>query len=315
MTTHFVRPDVQTYLDMLAASPLPKFGAASVSDTRALIKMARPLVDLDPIALPVIRDVTIPGPSGAIPARLYDAREDRASGPVFVFFHGGGWTVGDVENYDPFCTEAAVALDLPVVSIDYRLAPEHPFPAGPDDCEAAARWIAGSPAELGLGVSGLVFSGDSAGGNLALVTALALRDKPATVPVVALAPYYPATATGSDWGSYRDFGEGYFLTAQAMKFCGDNYQPDPKSPRAAPLLADLAGLPPTMLTTASLDPLRDQGRAFAAKLIEAGVATTYREAKGNIHGFINFRKITPSSQRDTLDSLAVLKAMIAEILA
>ena len=145
--------------------------------------------------LAVTRDIAIPDPAGDIPARLYDARDSRDAGPVMVFFHGGGFVIGDLDTHGPYCAEAARQLDMPVVSIDYRLAPEHPFPAATDDCEAAARWVAEN-----IACTGLILSGDSAGGNLTIVTAMALRDEPAAVPVIAQNPIYPvvaATLTGT----------------------------------------------------------------------------------------------------------------------
>jgi len=316
MNAPFVRTDVRAYLDMAAASGAPKFGESDLAQFRAIMPMMRSIADLEPVPLAVVRDISIPGPAGSIPARLYDARETREAGPVMVFMHGGGFVVGDLDSHEPFCTEAAKLLDIPVIALDYRLAPEHPFPAAPDDCEAAARWIAGSPAELGRTVTGIIPCGDSAGGNLTIVTAIALRDKPAAAPVIALCPYYPVVSErGGSYQSYKDFSEGYFLTSEAMQFFTQAYNADVKSVRAYPLNFDLSGLPPTLLTTAGLDPLRDQGRAFAAKLIESGVQTTYREAVGTIHGFLNVRKVVPSAQQDTLESLYVLKAIIAEATA
>src|SRR3546814_2023632 len=147
-----------------------------------------------------------------------------------VFFHGGGWVIGDLDTHDPYCAEAARQLDMPVIAVDYRLAPEHPFPAAPEDCEAATRWVADQ-----IPCTGLVLSGDSAGGNLAIATALTLRDKPASKPVIAIHPIYPAVTTHHDWQSYRDFKEGYLLTEGGMKWFGDQYAADPADYRAAPI--------------------------------------------------------------------------------
>lgn len=315
MTTHFVRPDVQMFLDFMNSNPRPDPRETPMPEWRAIMTAGRAMVDADDTPLAVVRDLTIPGPAGSIPARLYDPQASRAPGPVMVFFHGGGFVFGDLESHQSFCTYAAHVLDIPVIAVDYRLAPEHPFPAAPDDCEAAARWLASSPAELGFTVTGIVPCGDSAGGNLAITTAIALRDTPAAAPIVALFPYYPVVAHGGEWASARDFSEGFFLTGGLMKFFTAAYKAEPDSLKAYPMTADLKGLPPTVLTTAGLDPLRDQGRAFAGKLIEAGVPTTYREAVGNVHGFINFRKAVPSSHADVHESLSVLKAIIAEVSA
>ena len=204
-------------------------------------------------------------------------------------------------------------LDLPVVSVEYRLAPENPWPAAVDDGEAAARWIAANDEAFGREFTGLIISGDSAGGNLTLVTTLALRDKPAALPVVMQLPIYPATDDTKIYPSRQKFSRGFGLDISPDD--EDLYGADPNSVRASPLLADLAGLPPTVLVTASLDPLRDEGRAFAAKLVEAGVPTTYFEAKGTIHGFATYRKAIPSAQEDTEDFLALATAMLEQVAA
>jgi len=307
MTTPFVRPDVQMLLDFMKLNPRPNVADVGIAEYRTQMVAGREMIDEPDTPLAVVRDLSIAGPAGAIAARLYDAKAERAAGPVMLFFHGGGFVFGDLESHQSFCTLAAAELDMPVISVDYRLAPEHPFPAAPDDCEAAARWVADH-----IPCTGLVLCGDSAGGNLAIVTALALRDKPAAQPVIALHPIYPVTTVGAYGTSARDFADGYFLSTDMMRFFDTAYASDGTDWRAAPLRADLGGLPRTLLVTAGLDPLRDQGRAFAAKLIEAGVACSYREAVGSIHAYINLRKAVPSAQRDTLDNLHVLKTMIAE---
>jgi acetyl esterase len=307
MSHPFVRPDVKALLDYLAEARGPQMGDVGHVEARQMARSMMGLMDADPGEIAVIRDI-----AGPVPLRLYDAREDRLPGPALVYFHGGGFVVGDLDTHEPVCAEIARVLDLPVISVDYRLAPEHPWPAGPDDCEAATRWIASSPAELGRSVASLILAGDSAGGALTIVTTLALRDNPAAVPVIVQWPIYPAADLGGRYASYDVYGEGYFLTRDGMTWFNQCYQPDFLHWRASPLRADQAGLPPTLVVTASLDPLVDQGRAYAAKCVEAGVTTVYREARGNIHGFLNMRRAIPSSQGDLLGCLNVLKAMIAE---
>jgi acetyl esterase len=261
--------------------------------------------------LAVVRDLTIPGPAGALPARLFDARAERAAGPAVVFFHGGGWVVGDVTSHASLAAEMARQLDLPVISVDYRLAPEAPFPAAADDAEAAARWVAGSPAALKRQVTGLVLSGDSAGGNLAIVTSVALRDAPAAVPVIVQAPIYPATDATRHYPSFDAYCDGYLLTRETMGWFGDHYRPDPQDARFSPLVGDLTGLPPAVIVAAGLDPLRDQARAYAAALALAGVPVTYQEARGNIHGFATLRRAIPSSQHDIAAFLTAVRAAVA----
>jgi acetyl esterase len=313
VTEPFVRPDVALFLQYLNSIPGPKIHEIGADAARAMSRGMRDIADLPTGPLAVLRDLTMPGPDGGeIALRLFDARESRKPGPVLVFFHGGGWVLGDLDGYEPPCAEMARALDLPVVSVAYRLAPENPWPAGPDDCEAAARWVAGAPEALGLAPTSLVLAGDSAGGTLAIVTALALRDRAAAVPVIAQWAIYPAADLATHYPSYTDFRAGYFLTEDSIRWFGESYAPDATDWRGSPMVAPLAGLPPALVTTASLDPIRDQGRAYAAGLAQAGVPVTFREARGNIHGFINIRKAIPSSQADFLDSLALLKSIIAE---
>jgi acetyl esterase len=313
MSSHFVRPDVRAFLDYLAAANSPTIRELGHIEARKVTLAMRDLADAPLGELAVMRDFSIPGPHGGeIGLRLFDARETRGPGPALVFFHGGGFVVGSIESYAPLCAEIARLLDLPVISVEYRLSPEHPWPAAPDDCEAAARWVATSPAELGREVTGLVLAGDSAGGTLTIVTALALRDHPAAAPVIAQWPIYPATDLGGRYPSYDHFGDGYFLTHDGMLWFNECYQPDFLHWRASPMRRDQHGMPPTLLLTASLDPLVDQGRSYASALIAAGVPTVYREAAGNIHGFLSLRKAIPSSAYDLRGALTALRAMIEE---
>lgn len=312
MTEPFVRPDVALFLAFLNAQTGPKTHEMSVVEARESMRSLKDLADLPIGDLAEMRDLACPGPAGDIPLRLFDSRADRAPGPALLFFHGGGFVFGDLDSHAPVCAEIARRLDLPVVAVDYRLAPEHRWPAAPDDCEVAARWLADSPAALGRQVTGLVLAGDSAGGTLAIVTALALRDRPAARPVLAQWPIYPLVDEGPKYASYHDFSEGFVLSADSMRWFDDAYRADMGHWRGAPLAADQTGMPPTLVLTASLDPLRDQGRAYAAATATAGVATIYREAAGIVHGFINLRKAIPSGATDIADCLDHLKLMIAE---
>lgn len=308
---HFVREDVRGFLAMLEAMARPHMDEMPVEEARAAYVMMAQVAELDPHPLPMVRDFVCPGPEGEIPLRLYDARENREPGPAVMFFHGGGFVIGDLETHNAFCTELARGLDLPVIAVHYRLAPEAPFPAAPDDCEAASRWVAGSPAELGFQVTGLVTTGDSAGGNLAIVVTHALMDGPAAVPVLVQAPIYPIASPVGETGSYKSFGEGYFLTARSMEFFDASYRADEGHKRRYPILHDdHAATPPTVLITASLDPLRDSGREYAAHLIGSGVDVVYLEARGSIHGFINMRKALPSAQEDVTALIGAIRLML-----
>jgi acetyl esterase len=312
MTEPFVRPDVRGFLDFLNNMPGPKMHELDAPTARQMFLAMKDVGDPAVGELGTLLDLSIPGPAGDIPARLYDPRASREPGPAVVFFHGGGFVIGDLDSHGSFTAEMARVLDLPVIAVDYRLAPEFPWPAAPDDCEAAARWVASSPTELGRSITSLILSGDSAGGNLTIVTAAALRDQPAKVPVIAQLPFYPATDASKDYPSYSEFSDGYLLTRDSMEWFMAAYKSEGDHIRSSPLLGDLAGMPPAVVVTASLDPIRDQGRAYAAALALAGVPVVFREAKGNIHGFITLRKAIPSSVGDVMGAFAALKDIIVE---
>ena len=311
MSHPHVRPDVRKFLDFLNALPGPRSHQVGPAEARQMMHASRHVADAPVGELAVIRDIA----GGPVPMRLYDARDSREAGPLILFFHGGGFVLGDLDTHEPFCAEMARAMDLPVLAVDYRLAPEHPWPAGPEDAIAAARWATASPRELGRAFTGLVTCGDSAGGNIAIVVGLALRDEPAAVPVLAQFPIYPAANPAQGYPSFEDFGEGYLLTRDSMRFFDQCYAADAKDWRFSPMVKSQSGMPPTLVVTAGLDPIRDQGRAYAAACIEAGVPTMFREAQGNIHGFINLRKAIPSSDKDIRACFALLKLMLNEVTA
>ncbi len=305
-----IRPDTAAFLAMLAASNGPKVEDLPPEGARMLMRAMKELADRPRGEIALVQDIAVAGADGPLPARHYDNRPDRAPGPVMVFFHGGGFVIGDLDTHDAFCAEAARRLDLPVIAIAYRLAPEHPFPAGPRDCAAAARWVAAH-----IPCTGLVLAGDSAGGGLAITTAISLRDAPAAQPVRAVLAIYPVVSARSDWDSFTTFASGYLLSAASMAWFGGHYGWDRGDAgggtdwRADPLASDLSGLPPTVVVTAGLDPLRDQGRAFAAKLADAGVRVVHHEAAGLIHGFVCLTKALPSASGDIgamLDAVAAL---------
>lgn len=314
MTDYTIRPDVQAYLDQLKATPRPPMSDELIAMMRQIPpEMAAQMFAV--LELPVgdlaeIRDLAMPGPGGDIALRLFDPRKERGPGPVVVFFHGGGFVAGSIETHASLAAEISRGLDLPVVSVEYRLAPENPWPAGVDDAEAAARWIAANGPALGREFTSLVLCGDSAGATLTIVTALALRDQPAALPVLMQWPIYPKVDSSKDYPSDSLFADGFALDSHDIEYFGKAYALDPLHWRGSPLLADQAGLPPTFVVTAGLDPLRDNGRAYAAKCIEAGVQVTYREVKGTIHGFACYRKIIPSAQDDLAELLVIAREMI-----
>ncbi|OYW47523.1 MAG: lipase [Novosphingobium sp. 12-63-9] len=306
----YVRPDVRAFLDYVASSKAPPLHTLPMEFARSSFVAVQGLTDLPARELAEIRDIS--GPDG-IPLRLYDARPAREPGPAVVFFHGGGFMIGNLESHHALCTEMAAELDLPVIAVDYRLAPEHPFPAAPDDGEAAARWIAQNPSELGRTITGLIPMGDSAGGNLAIVVTQALMDAPAAVPVLMQVLIYPLSDDRSDHPSQTDFASGFFLDAATIKWFANGYRAIRGHKRAFPIHSDHAGTPPTVLVTAGLDPIRDSGRAYGAELVRAGTEVVFLEMKGTIHGFVQFRKAIPSAQADLHSIIAAIRLLLERI--
>jgi len=308
-----VRPDVAAFLDFGRQSGQPPLNALPIAEARAMLIRMRVVGDVDPTPLAVVRDIAIAAEAHMVPARLYDRRPARGESPVILFFHGGGFMVGDLDSHEPFCTYLADQMDLPVLAVDYRLAPEHPFPAAPDDAEAAARWLADSPTELGFRVSGIITCGDSAGGNLAVVVAQQLAGRPAGVPVIAQWAIYPFFGCGTGYPSFDLFGDGYMLTAEAMDWFDQGYGAPADDPRYNCLIDAAAPGVPLLIHTAGLDPLRDHGRTYAEKARKEGVPVRLIEADGLIHGFICLRRAIPSATADIDAFIAEAKAMLADI--
>lgn len=309
----YVRPDVQALLDQMAAAPGPSIADLGAVAGREMYRAMGTMLDVARGDIAEVRDLTIPGPGGKIPARLY-RNHKPISGDVLVYFHGGGWVIGDLDSHDSLAAEIARGSGLTVIAVDYRMAPEHVFPAAAEDCIAAARWVAGSPAELGETATGIAVAGDSAGGNLSAVVAQALAGK-LPVPLKAQWLIYPAVDMVEDWASLDSFADGYVLTKAVMRWFEVTYAPtaaERADVRASPLrAASLAGQPAAIVMTCGLDPLRDQGRAYAAKLAEAGVAVNFRELAGVVHGAFNLRAALPSIAADLARGIADLKAAMA----
>jgi acetyl esterase len=306
---HFVLDDVKGFLALVNSLPAPE--ALVAEEQRAGYAMLKMMTEADPRELAVIKDLTCPGPAGDIPVRFYDARESREPSPVVLFFHGGGFVIGDLDTHNALCTELSAELDLPVLAVHYRMAPEAPFPAAPDDCEAVARWLAASPAELGRQVTGLITIGGSAGANLATVTARVLCDTPAAAPMLLQVLLYPATE--ETWeGSMAEFGDGYLLTKGAMEWFYSLYQPESGNPRAFPLLASAEGMPATIMAVGGLDPLQDQARRLTAKLVEGGVDVISLNFPGLTHDFTTTRKALPSAQAATAKVIAAMKLLLGQ---
>jgi acetyl esterase len=296
---------------MLAAAGSPKLSDMPIEAARASYAALHGIADRPARDLAVIRDLACPGPLGDIRLRLYDARESRdEAGPVVMFFHGGGFVIGDLATHHALCTELAALLDLPLVAVDYARAPEAPFPAAILDCEAATRWVAGSPAELGRAATGIVTIGDSAGGNAAVVVGQILAVEPAAVPVVLQVPIFPLIADVAGSASMAMLSEGYILTADTIAFFDAAYAAPRGDPRAFPILGDHSVAPPTIVVTASLDPIRDSGRAYARALVDAGRDCLFLEVRGVTHSFTNLRSAVPSAQADVERIAAAMRFML-----
>jgi len=302
-------PQARVLLDQIVAMGGPPLHTLSVPEAReALAAMAA--MQGDPEELHAVADRRIPGPQGDIPVRIYHAGGTDPL-PVLVYFHGGGWVLGSIATHDTVCRMLAKRAGCIVVSVDYRLAPEHKFPAAAEDAYAATRWVADNAARLGADPARVAIGGDSAGGNLTAVVALMARDRGGP-PLVHQLLIYPVTDSACDTPSYRDNADGYLLTKDAMLWFWNHYTrgaADRANPYAAPLRApSLAALPPALVITAEYDPLRDEGEAYAARLREARVAVTLTRYDGMIHGFFGMAAVLAPANRAVEQAAGALRA-------
>jgi acetyl esterase/lipase len=264
-----------------------------------------------------VRNSSVPGPADAIPVRHYTPVRSDGTGPepLLVFFHGGGFVVGDLETHDDLCRLLCRDAGVHVMAIDYRLAPEHPAPAAIEDCYAAYRWAREHAAELGADPSRVAVGGDSAGGNLSAVVCQLARNDGIALPALQLL-LYPATNFAGDTRSKTLFADGYFLTKKDMDWFRDNYLDgsslDTADPRISPLLADdLTGLPPAMVLTGGFDPLRDEGNQYADALAAAGVPVDHRQFGQLVHGFANFFPLGGASATAIAEVGSALRAHLS----
>jgi len=289
-----LHPQARALIDLMAERGVPATHTLAPDEARRLYRERRGFTQPEAPPLARVEDLAAPGPGGDIPLRLY-APQARSAGPlpVLLYFHGGGWVIGDLDTHDVLCRQLALAAGCAVVAVDYRLAPEHRFPAAVDDCLAATAWVAQQAERLGLDAARVAVGGDSAGGNLAAVVALHTRDARPEEKLPALALQlliYPATDQRRGAPSHAANGEGYLLTRQSMDYYHDHYLVDARSDldwRASPLLhQDLSRLPPALVITAGYDPLRDEGLQYAQRLTEAGNRATLVNFERMVHGFI-----------------------------
>ncbi|WP_336951482.1 alpha/beta hydrolase [Sphingobium aromaticivastans] len=287
-------PDVETYLALVAKSQRPAFEALSVADARAFYRSGRGTVNLPPVAVGPIEDLDADGRMGPIRLRHYRTPATRqAPGPCILFFHGGGWVIGDLDTHDSICQHLVLETGLPLIAVDYRLAPEHPFPAAVEDSLDVHGWIIGNADSLDIDPARIIVAGDSAGGCLALVTALSAEDSDRPRPMAQLL-FYPVTDIGGTTASYQEVRD-VPLTASTMDWFVGHYLPDGadgRDWRMSPARSErLSTAPPTFITVAGHDPLRDEGLALAAMLEAEGVTVQLRYLPGQVHGYLTLGRL------------------------
>lgn len=303
-------PEIAKFVDAWYALEMPPVETLSATEWRRLYStLSRPSTD-HPVSSD---DRRIAGPSGEIPIRVYRPTQTSPKG-VFVYFHGGGWVVGSIKSHDDRCRQVSAGAECAVISVDYRLAPEHPYPAAVEDAYAATAWAANNREALGGEGARVAVGGDSAGGNLAAVVALMSRDRGG--PDLAFqALVYPAVDHDLGRPSVIDNAEGYVLTRAAMQWYIDQYVPDVaqrEDPYFAPILAEsLEGLPPALVITAEYDPLRDEGNQYARRLEQAGVDTTLRCVDGAVHGFLGWTQGSALARASMGEICAALRRHLA----
>jgi acetyl esterase len=286
-----LHPQAQSLIRMLTERGVPPVHTLTPAEARDAYRQRRVFTQPKPPEVGNVQALEAPGPAGPIPLRAYRPLGSAATEalPALVYFHGGGWVIGDLDTHDTLCRELCNLSGCAVVAVDYRLAPEHPFPAAFDDAAAAAAWVARNAQALRIDPARIAVGGDSAGGNLAAVVALQARDSGAPRPAFQLL-IYPATDQRRGTPSHASNAQGYLLTRDSITYYHDHYlggDAQDHDWRVSPLLhADLAGLPPAFVLTAGFDPLRDEGVQYAQKLSEAGNRATLVSFERQIHGFI-----------------------------
>ena len=308
-------PDAAAVYKAFQEAGRPPYETVGATKARELYLAGCAVSNPEPPELESARPLSIPAPHGAIPARIYTPktlRKNNGLAPCLVFYHGGGWVIGDLDSHDVVCRKLAHEGELIVISIDYRLAPEHKFPAAVDDAITAVKWIASNAKEFGIDASRIMVGGDSAGGNLAAVVALAARDGdgPKLAGQVLI---YPATDFAMKTPSHSEPGTSILLTHSVIKWFCDHYLSGPADAdhwRASPARAKtFAGLPPAYVLTAGGDPLRDEGDDYAERLKAAGVPVTYKHFPGQFHGFFTMGKLLPQANVAASEIASWMKAL------
>lgn len=302
-------PHVRAFVDQLAQAGAPKYGEQPIPEQRAA--MAGSAAGFfGPIPPVPWQDLAVPGPGGDVPVRVYRPVEGPA--PVLVWLHGGGWVLGNLETVHGPCATLAEQAGCVVVSVDYRLAPEHPFPAALEDAWAVVEWVREHGEQIGAEPGRLAIGGDSSGGNIAAVIARRARD--AGVPLALQLLVYPVCDADFDNGSYTAFQTGYWLTREAMVWFFEQYAPglDWLDPEISPLrAADLAGVAPAHVITAECDVLRDEGEAYGRRLQEVGVPATISRHAGMVHGFFRLPAVVPHSREALAEAAGAIREAFA----
>lgn len=301
----------QAMVDQLNAPEAPKIEKLAPPQARETFNKVWPTLGGTPAPVAKIENREIPGPAGKIPVRIYTP-EGPGPFPVLVYFHGGGWVICSLDTHEPVCRALTAGAGCVTVSVDYRLAPEHKFPAAPNDSYAATKWVADNAASLNCNPAHLAVGGDSSGGNLAAVVCLMARERGG--PKIAFQLLiYPATDSSFEQASHRELAEGYFLTRSRMMWFYGHYltDQDKLNPYACPLRAnDLKGLPPALVITAEFDPLRDEGEDYGRRLRAAGVPVTVSRYDGTIHGFISMAGVIDKGKRGLEEASAALRTYL-----
>ena len=288
-------PHFKAMLDELAKIEMPPLAVLPPEMVREGYRATRVGLDAGAPNDLEVRDLQVDGADGSLKARLYTPKGAAAPGPGLVYFHGGGFVIGDLDTHDSFLRRLAAASGVRVLAVDYRLAPEHPFPAPHDDALAATRWAFDHAAEIGFDPKKIAIGGDSAGGNLAASISLEMREDPQRRLAFQLL-LYPATAMDQDTASRRDLAEGHVLTREAMEWFGQHLNAGGHSQahRAEPgNVADLSGAPACLVVTAGFDPLKDEGKEYAETLAAAGVPARHVEHAGCVHDFYILGHVCP----------------------
>jgi acetyl esterase len=293
-------PDAAAVYKAFQEAGRPPYESGSPAEARELYLKARAVSNPEPPELASVKEIAIPGPGGAIPARFYTPKALRqmdGMAPCLVFFHGGGWVIGNLDSHDVACRTLAHEGELIVIAVDYRLSPEAKFPAAVEDCIAATKWISENAMTLGIDAQRLMVGGDSAGGNLAAVVSIHARAHGPGIAGQVL--IYPATDFAMTHPSHREPETSILLTHSVVGWFRDHYLNGPEDIdnwRASPArVENLAGLPPAYVLTAGADPLRDEGDEYAGRLKDAGVPVTTRTFPGQFHGFFTMGKLLPQA--------------------